>query len=622
MKTKIKSFINTLLQKYNGFEKKQKIIVLFIAVVVVVDLVLALGLLFGKKSSKVKLESAGSQRISSLIALDKCGRSGLISDNQYANFKFTSEQKKEFVNVYEKNGSVALTVRIKLNPTKRQNQTSFSVNDLPFKFGFLDKSDFKGRGKFIKQIYPNNHRILIQGNEKNAPYVFDVSFGLPKNKEIEKYIPEGFFIYSSMKCKILGACVVPCQIGFDSTTQVPYYGFASNGGIIDFTNRIIDFSGASLAFPVQNTSYGFMPELCFTLNDSPDFKANLKNSVKIEVNIGGEKLFINNVAPAKKVIIPTAALKAPFTRLELISNGDCVSSVLLRASEAPSGSDNVPVPVKTDPGLILNYNQSNWRNVDFEIFEWDRFDRIIFFDIRNYAIQDNFFRRMAFFAEKTGYKGTLVSDEVLEGKHAFNAHDYSSETMARFFNKVQEENFKLNNEELLLKKILLKTGILVVDESNASMVKPNGGGLVSISRETPEWSRRRLLAHEGWHTLFFRDEEFRNYVSAVYYTTDAEAIQFIKDFWTSQPDLGYDQTDNVLMQNEFMAYIMQQPLSEVANNFVGYANWQSVIKQFPNTSSYVRKTEGRAFEDAATAMNEFVFDKYGIVCGNINLVAR
>jgi hypothetical protein len=33
-------------------------------------------------------------------------------------------------------------------------------------------------------------------------------------------------------------------------------------------------------------------------------------------------------------------------------------------------------------------------------------------------------------------------------------------------------------------------------------------------------------------------------------------------------------------------------------------------------------TEGRGFEDAANAWNDFVFDKYGIVCGNIALVSR
>ena len=76
------------------------------------------------------------------------------------------------------------------------------------------------------------------------------------------------------------------------------------------------------------------------------------------------------------------------------------------------------------------------------------------------------------------------------------------------------------------------------------------------------------------------------------------------------------------MHNEFMAYIMQQKLSEVAKYFVHLANRGSVIDYTPQLAAYIRKTEGRGFEDAATALNDFVYDKYGIVCGNIALVNR
>ena len=76
------------------------------------------------------------------------------------------------------------------------------------------------------------------------------------------------------------------------------------------------------------------------------------------------------------------------------------------------------------------------------------------------------------------------------------------------------------------------------------------------------------------------------------------------------------------MNNEFMAYLMQQRLSEVAGYFVHLANRGSVIKYTPQLASYVRKTEGKCFEDAAFALNDYVFDKYGIVCGNIALVSK
>lgn len=606
-----------IIEKFNSLEKKQKIVNLLLAAVVLVDIILAVVLIFGKKSSSVRLETVASKKISALIALDSPARKGSIADNEYAHFKFTKDQKEEFCEVFEENGTVALTIRVKLNPTKKQNQLSFAVNELPFKFGFLYKDDFTSRGKFIKQIYPDNKRILIQGNEKAAPYTFDVSFAIPRSEDISKFIPEGFFVYSSMRCKILGACVVPCQVGFDVSSQIPFYGFASNGGIIDFTNRKIDFSGTSLVFPVQNTTRGTMPEICVRLNPSYDMKTNSSASVRAEINIGGEKLYVNNVAAADSVVIPTGALKAPFTRLEIINNAECITSILMQSTKY-SDSDVVN-PITTDPGLILNYKMSNWRTLDYEIFEWDRFDKIIFFDTRNYDVQDRFFRRMAFFVEKEGFKGRLLTDEELEGKHGYNAHDYSAQGMADFFNKATDLNFRLNKEELILRRILLKNGIL---EEDGNYVKPVSGGIVSISQESQDWLRTSLLAHEGWHTLYFRDEEFRNFVSAVFYTFDPSSQAFLIDYFKSQPNLGYDVNDDYLLKNEFMAYIMQQPLSGVGNYFVHLANRGSVMNYTPNLCAYIRETNARGFEDAAAALNDYVFDKYGIVCGNISLVSR
>ena len=71
-----------------------------------------------------------------------------------------------------------------------------------------------------------------------------------------------------------------------------------------------------------------------------------------------------------------------------------------------------------------------------------------------------------------------------------------------------------------------------------------------------------------------------------------------------------------------MAYLMQQRISEVAKYFVHLANRGSVIKYTPELAAYVRKTEGKTFEDAALALNDFVFDKYQIVGGNIALISK
>lgn len=609
--------VNLKLQniKWPQMTKSQLILSIIVIVFLLMDLTAGIVLLVNKNKSAVRIVYS-SDEISRLYALDSAATKGTVS-NEYANFKFTQEQKEYFYKTYQEKGSVALTICLQMMPTKKQKQLLASDAEAVLRYGFLTGDDFTINGKFIKKKYPDIKRIQVQADEKKAPELFDLSFAVQKNDNIEKYIPEGFFVYSTIRCRVIAACVVPAEIGFDVSKEIPYYGFACNGGLIDFENKSFDFSGSSMIFPVQSNQRQSLPEYRVLLSENPENKTTKEHSVKVQMNVGGEKLYLNNVATARELIIPTGALNTPFSRTEFTDNSECVESLIMRGTKV-SGKE-VLDPIRTDPGLILNYKTSQWRTADYEIYEWDRFPQILFFDTRNYEVQDRLFRRLAFFVEKQGYKGKLLTNEELGDMHGYNAHDYSAESMARFFNKATELNFTLNEEELLLKRILIHNGLF---EDDGIYVKANEGGLVSISRETPGWSRTNLLAHEGWHTIFFRDAEFRNYVSAVFYTFDPTSRDFLIDYFKSQPSLSYDTNDEYLMHNEFMAYIMQQRLSEVAKYFVHLANRSTVIEFTPQLASYIIKTEGRGFEDAATALNDFVFDKYGIVCGNIALVNR
>ena len=611
------SRVNLKLQniKWPQMKKSQLILSIIVIVFLLMDLTAGIVLLVNKNKSAVRIVYS-SDEISRLYALDSAATKGTVS-NEYANFKFTQEQKEYFYKTYQEKGSVALTICLQMMPTKKQKQLLASDAEAVLRYGFLTGDDFTINGKFIKKKDPDIKRIQVQADEKKAPELFDLSFAVQKNDNIEKYIPEGFFVYSTIRCRVIAACVVPAEIGFDVSKEIPYYGFACNGGLIDFENKSFDFSGSSMIFPVQSNQRQSLPEYRVLLSENPENKTTKEHSVKVQMNVGGEKLYLNNVATARELIIPTGALNTPFSRTEFTDNSECVESLIMRGTKV-SGKE-VLDPIRTDPGLILNYKTSQWRTADYEIYEWDRFPQILFFDTRNYEVQDRLFRRLAFFVEKQGYKGKLLTNEELGDMHGYNAHDYSAESMARFFNKATELNFTLNEEELLLKRILIHNGLF---EDDGIYVKANEGGLVSISRETPGWSRTNLLAHEGWHTIFFRDAEFRNYVSAVFYTFDPTSRDFLIDYFKSQPSLGYDTNDEYLMHNEFMAYIMQQRLSEVAKYFVHLANRSTVIEFTPQLASYIIKTEGRGFEDAATALNDFVFDKYGIVCGNIALVNR
>ena len=582
-------------------------------------------------TTPVKLEFTYDKSATELYALDSAAHKGCIKQASYASFKFTDLQLEKIQHSFESYGSAAVVVRLKFLPTSKQKSFFSSALDLPLQFGFLDSSDFTQKGKFIPQTFGTGSRLVVQGNMKNAPEVIDISIALNRDDFETSRLPSGFFIFSTLRTRIVAACVTNAMLGFNCEYEIPMYGFAYNGGKIDFSNSGFDFSTAVAVFSTKKTKIP-LPELCVGLYDNPQYKSTIDEKVNVDLNAGGERLFINNVPGASRVVIPLASIKNPYSMMNFSSNKMCVSSLYMSVSknaikkadfiaqnEIRSASDEILIPVSTDPGFILNYDMLKWRTDDYEIFEWDRFSHILFFDTRNYEVQDKFFTRLAFFVEKAGYKGQLLSNDQLKGLHGYNAHDYSAQSMASFFNTATDLNFRLNYEEELLKKILIVNGFF---EPDGDYVRANDGGLVSISRETPDWSRRNLLAHEGWHTIFFRDEEFRNFVAAVYGTIDYDSRQFLIDYFRSQSSLGYDTNDEYLMHNEFMAYIMQQPISEVANYFVHLAGRGTVMAATPYLCAYIKQNNARAFEDAAGMINDFVFDRYGIVAGNISIVSR
>ncbi len=578
------------------------------------------------RTSPVIFSSTISQSSQSLIAKNKEAHIGSIKEKGHSQFSFTPEQKEFFNEIYKKNQSAALVVRVKFKPTASQKELLTTGTELPFNFGILYSEDFDKKGK-LKE--PLNSKISVYADlskklsyKDNEATVIDFSMALPKSEHFENFLPSGFFVSSSIACQIESACAAPALIGFDLSQDIAFYGFSSNGGVVNFLNNSFDFAGASLAFPVQNTLNANMPQYIITLNDNEELKGK-----SIKLSIGGEKLYVKNSRGVEKLEFPSASLKSPFSNAELSENAECVKAFLLQGlpfdfdSEYRQTDSAVYKAIRTDPGLILNYNQKNWRVKEYEVFEWDRYSGILFFDTLNYDIQDDFFRRLAYYVEKRGYKGKLWSDEVLAGKHGYNAHDYSAISLADFFNKATEENFPLNQKEILLKKILIANGLLIPE---GDLVKAGEGGLVSISRESEAdpTLRPKLLAHEGWHMLFFRDEAFRNFVAAVYYTFDPDSRQFLLDFFESQTGLGYDIDDEYLMHNEFMAYIMQQSLRYVPEYFVGRTNLYSVWSFTPVLSQYIRDTNAKGFEDAAIILNDYTLDVYGITGGNIALINR
>ncbi|MBQ9206467.1 MAG: hypothetical protein IJ158_07095 [Treponema sp.] len=511
-------------------------------------------------------------------------------------FSFTADQKAAIENFVEKNGDAALMVQY----TPIKVKTSDVDQNASLSFGFFYTTDSK-----TAEI--QNLPVVTETLQKYDGASFALSFCFEKNKKI----PQGFFVKTASKVRIDSAQILRAFIGHDFSGEVPVFAFGPNGGTNNGTD---DFSGASLAFNSINSREGLMPTITIKFRET-------NGSQKIA--LGGEVLYIRrNEMPVE---IPTAALKSPFSVVTYPDEAQYPQSVLLMSSNAKlitfsSSQKNVLVPIKVDPGLIIKWPRNNWRGNDYELFEWDRFQGVLFFDVSTYAIQDDFFRRLAFFVEKAGYKGRLLSDSELKGKHGYNAHDYKADDLARFFEKARIEQFPLNEKELLLKEILAYNGVIQI-LSNGEVVA-GSGAVISISQESPVYLRTTFIAHEGWHGIFFIDEDFRNTVASLYYTIDPDTLAYLRRYFQVTPTLNYDVNDDYLMKNEFMAYLLQRPVSQTAQYFVDMAKRDHSQQLAKRQADYIISTGGAGFEGAARLLDEYVSDRWNLNAGRVWLITR
>ena len=511
-------------------------------------------------------------------------------------FSFTLDQKGAVENFFDANGDASLLIQI--TPLKLRVTDSDPNAALTFGF-FYDSAS--------KESEVQGVPVVTDYLQKYNGASFSLAFCFEKGKKV----PAGFFIKSNSKVSVDSAKITRAFVGHDFSGPVPVFAFAPNGGVNNGTD---DFRGASLAFSSTNSREGLMPKITVKFRDSTGSQ---------KLAFGGEVLFIRR--NDKPVEIPTAALKTPFSLVTYPDEEQYPVSVLLTASDRKlatfvSGQKNVLSPIAVDPGLIMKWPRNTWRGNDYELFEWDRFPKILFFDISTYSVQDDFFRRLAFFVEKAGYKGRLLSDAELNGKHGYNAHDYKADDLARFFEKARRESFPLNDKELLLKEILVYNGVLQI--AGDGEVLAGSGAVISISQESPAYLRTTFIAHEGWHGIFFIDEDFRNTVASIYYTIDAQTLAYLRRYFQVTPSLNYDVHDDYLMKNEFMAYMLQRTVAQTAPYFVDMAKREHSQQLAKAEADYIIETGGSGFEGAAKLLDEYVSDRWNLNAGRVWLISR
>jgi len=310
-----------------------------------------------------------------------------------------------------------------------------------------------------------------------------------------------------------------------------------------------------------------------------------------------------------------AGLVSPGER-PLTLKGDRVDSFRLSYGKAPP----FPEPISADPGLVLSWPVGSWRDRRYEVFRWEQFPSLLIFDFADYAIQDRMLKRLAFFVEKKGFRGRLAPDSEIAELHAWNAHDYRAEDLARFFQAAREAQFPLLAEERELERILLNAGIIT---ASGGKITAGSGGLISVSRESNASLRALFMAHEGFHGIFFIDEDFRDFTRRRWRQLPPQAKRFIVSYFGYQQ---YDIADEYLLVNEFMGHVLQQSVSQ-AGHYFGTAlparlenSWRKQDLPPKDEASGSWPVLAEAFTREAQAFSDYVAGRWGLAAGRVSLV--
>jgi hypothetical protein len=313
-----------------------------------------------------------------------------------------------------------------------------------------------------------------------------------------------------------------------------------------------------------------------------------------------------------------AGLVSPGER-PLTAKGERLNSFRQTYAKLPA----FPEPIPADPGLVLSWPMENWRDSRYEIFRWEQFPSLLIFDFANYAVQDRMLKRLAFFVEKKGFRGRLAPDSEIAELHAWNAHDYRAEDLARFFQRARETQFPLLAEERELERILLDTGIIRADGAVGGSIQAGEGGIISISRESTGYLRALFMAHEGFHGLFFIDEDFRDFSRVRWRQLPPQAKRFIVSYFGYQQ---YDTADEYLLINEFMGHVLQQPVSQ-AGYYFGTAlpsrlenSWRKQDLPPKDEASGSWPVLAEAFTREAQAFSSYVEKRWGLAAGRVSQV--
>ncbi|PKL06214.1 MAG: hypothetical protein CVV53_05450 [Spirochaetae bacterium HGW-Spirochaetae-9] len=330
----------------------------------------------------------------------------------------------------------------------------------------------------------------------------------------------------------------------------------------------------------------------------------------------GKKIIARCLSPRKEIRIPASVFPDASSQGAmsiLVPDRVLLESAFIEAS-SPEAEASKGVGIQTaslvDPGIVL-LQEALAPDEDFAWYRWDLLPEVIIFDFRDYGVQDDYLKRLAFFVEKKGFAGRLAKDVEIASLHGWNAHDYKTEDLARFFSTAAKTDFPLNEREIRLRDFLVDKGLLLQKGIEYGSGK---GAIISISQESPGYLRHTFLTHESSHAIFFTDSKYRDFCIALWNGMPREE----KWFWILYFGwMNYDTKSSYLMAAELQAYLIQQPPKKVEEYFTDTLP-ERLLEKHPELEEPIAEYMGEygaEFEKKARMLDAWLRSNYGFGAG-------
>lgn len=320
----------------------------------------------------------------------------------------------------------------------------------------------------------------------------------------------------------------------------------------------------------------------------------------------GKKIVARTLSPSKEILIPATVFPDAARQgvLSILVPDRVGLEVAYIAATSPQ------VAASVDPGIVL-LQEPLAPGEDFALYRWDLLPDVFIFDFKDYGVQDDYLKRLAFFVEKKGFAGRLAKDEEIASLHGWNAHDYKTDDLARFFSTAARTEFPLNEREKRLRDLLVDNGLLV---RKGKEFGSREGAIISISQESPGYLRHTFLTHESSHAIFFTDAKYRDFCIALWNGMSREEKWFYILYFGW---MNYDTKSAYLMAAEVQAYLIQQPPKKAEAYFTKTLP-ERLLEKHPELEEPIEaymEEFGAEFEKKARLLDAWLKAKYGFGAG-------